>query len=181
MPQATLPVAGTVYNVDYVLGKDGIIGAKTGSTPQAGGCFASARYQQVGSHRILVLGVVLGQDGAPSPLMQALNTSAALLKQAGTNLHTETVSPSNGAYAVVESEWGNKATLSSSNAPSFIGYPGLRVQAQLVDTHISQLPIEQGTDVAKLQVTAGQQSKKYPMTTDTNIKKPNFLWRILHV
>src|SRR5258708_439893 len=29
--QATLPVAGTVYNVDSVLGQDGIVGVKTGS------------------------------------------------------------------------------------------------------------------------------------------------------
>src|SRR5579871_5721438 len=33
--QATLPVAGTVYNVDTALGRAGIVGIKTGSTPEA--------------------------------------------------------------------------------------------------------------------------------------------------
>ncbi|MDD4402258.1 MAG: D-alanyl-D-alanine carboxypeptidase, partial [Desulfitobacteriaceae bacterium] len=42
MPQVTLLVAGTVYNVNYMLGKHGIVGIKTGSTLDAGGCFVSA-------------------------------------------------------------------------------------------------------------------------------------------
>ncbi|MEA2641422.1 MAG: hypothetical protein QOF51_2816, partial [Chloroflexota bacterium] len=37
--EATIPVAGTVFNVDTALGQNGIVGVKTGSTPEAGGCF----------------------------------------------------------------------------------------------------------------------------------------------
>src|SRR5205809_173130 len=39
-PSATLPVAGIVHNTDTLLGHDGFVGAKTGSTAGAGGCFA---------------------------------------------------------------------------------------------------------------------------------------------
>src|SRR5262249_10193617 len=39
-PSATLPIAGTVRNTNRLLGHDGFVGVKTGSTAAAGGCFA---------------------------------------------------------------------------------------------------------------------------------------------
>src|SRR5262249_42978414 len=39
-PSATLPVAGIVHNTNALLGHDGFVGVKTGSTAAAGGCFA---------------------------------------------------------------------------------------------------------------------------------------------
>lgn len=47
MPQVTLPVAGVAYNVNAGLGHDGIIGVKTGSSSQAGGCLAFAATRTV--------------------------------------------------------------------------------------------------------------------------------------
>ncbi len=178
MPQATVPVAGTIINVDYVLGKDGIVGVKTGSTPQAGGCFVSARYQQVGNRNVLLLGAVLGQQGAPSPLMQALDTSALLLQQAGTNLRTETLPSVGGSYAVVNSKWGDKANLSTSNVPTFIGFPGLKVDAKLIDNAVPHLPIAKDSTIEELQVTAGSQSQTYGLQADAALGKPSLLWRV---
>src|SRR4029450_2764882 len=37
---ATLPVAGTVHNTNRLLGRNGFVGVKTGSTGAAGGCFS---------------------------------------------------------------------------------------------------------------------------------------------
>ena len=47
MPQVTLPVAGLAYNVNAALGHDGIVGVKTGSSSQAGGCLAFAATRTV--------------------------------------------------------------------------------------------------------------------------------------
>ena len=60
LPNALLPVAGTVYNTDTLVGSNGWVGVKTGSTDAAGGCFAFRvlRAQQI-------TGVVLGQRGGP--------------------------------------------------------------------------------------------------------------------
>jgi D-alanyl-D-alanine carboxypeptidase (penicillin-binding protein 5/6) len=56
-PSATLPVAGTVHNTNTLLGHDGFVGVKTGSTDAAGGCFV------FGGKRTTITGVVLGQPG----------------------------------------------------------------------------------------------------------------------
>jgi D-alanyl-D-alanine carboxypeptidase (penicillin-binding protein 5/6) len=62
-PSATLPVAGTVYNTDRLLGHDGFVGIKTGSDTAAGGCFAFRAIRFVGGRQTAITGVVLGQPG----------------------------------------------------------------------------------------------------------------------
>jgi serine-type D-Ala-D-Ala carboxypeptidase (penicillin-binding protein 5/6) len=62
-PTATLPVAGTVHNTNRLLGHDGFVGVKTGSTAAAGGCFAFRSIRWIDGKRTTITGVVLGQPG----------------------------------------------------------------------------------------------------------------------
>ena len=62
-PSATLPVAGTVHNTNTLLGHDGFVGVKTGSTAAAGGCFAFRAIRLIHGRRTTITGVVLGQPG----------------------------------------------------------------------------------------------------------------------
>ena len=41
--QANLPKTGLVYNLDFDLGLDGIVGIETGSDAAANGCYLSPR------------------------------------------------------------------------------------------------------------------------------------------
>jgi D-alanyl-D-alanine carboxypeptidase (penicillin-binding protein 5/6) len=83
---AVVPVAGVVRNTNTLLGQDGIVGLKTGSTQAAGGCFLGAAWQEVNGHRTLVVAATFGQPGtagtilpnalrAGHNLMLALNTA----------------------------------------------------------------------------------------------------------
>jgi D-alanyl-D-alanine carboxypeptidase (penicillin-binding protein 5/6) len=60
-PSATLPVAGTVHNTNTLLGHNGFVGVKTGSTAAAGGCFAFRAIRWIDAKRTTITGVVLGQ------------------------------------------------------------------------------------------------------------------------
>ena len=62
-PSATLPVAGTVHNTNRLLGHNGFVGVKTGSTAAAGGCFAFRAIRWIDGKRTTITGVVLGQPG----------------------------------------------------------------------------------------------------------------------
>jgi len=62
-PSATLPVAGTVHNTNALLGHNGFVGVKTGSTAAAGGCFAFQAIRWIDGKRTTITGVVLGQPG----------------------------------------------------------------------------------------------------------------------
>jgi D-alanyl-D-alanine carboxypeptidase (penicillin-binding protein 5/6) len=77
MPYAYLPGIGRVDNTDSLLGRDGVVGIKTGSTDAAGGCFMFQAQQVRGGKPRVLVGVVLGQrDG---PLIRAALSSARRL------------------------------------------------------------------------------------------------------
>jgi D-alanyl-D-alanine carboxypeptidase (penicillin-binding protein 5/6) len=62
-PRAVLPVAGLVSNTNTLLGRDGFVGVKTGSTAAAGGCFAFRAIRLIRGKPTAITGVVLGQPG----------------------------------------------------------------------------------------------------------------------
>jgi D-alanyl-D-alanine carboxypeptidase (penicillin-binding protein 5/6) len=62
-PSAALPVVGTVHNTNTLLGHNGFVGVKTGSTDAAGSCFAFRAIRWIGGKRTTLTGVVLGQPG----------------------------------------------------------------------------------------------------------------------
>src|SRR5206468_12266109 len=62
-PSAALPVAGTVYNTDTLLGHNGFVGVKTGSDDAAGGCFAFRSIRWIDGKRTTITGAGFGQPG----------------------------------------------------------------------------------------------------------------------
>ena len=77
-PSATLPVAGTVHNTNALLGHDGFVGVKTGSTAAAGGCFAFRAVRWIKGRRATITGVVLGQPGSDK-IAAGLATAAGIV------------------------------------------------------------------------------------------------------
>jgi serine-type D-Ala-D-Ala carboxypeptidase (penicillin-binding protein 5/6) len=97
MPQVTLPVAGVAYNVNAALGHDWIVGVKTGSSSQAGGCLAFASLRTVAGSHVTIVGVVLGVQATPaqpSELGGVISASENLLASIGGDLeHVQIVKP----------------------------------------------------------------------------------------
>jgi D-alanyl-D-alanine carboxypeptidase (penicillin-binding protein 5/6) len=96
---AVLPVAGTVFNYNQLLGRGGYVGVKTGSDGAAGGCLVFAKRVLVGDRRLTVVGDVLGQrEGSYIPAAlsagRRLGDSAAAALRAGMSVPA-------GAAAVV--------------------------------------------------------------------------------
>jgi len=69
LPAAYVPVAGVVRNTNTLLGEDGIVGLKTGSTQAAGGCLLVAAWREVGGRSILVVAATFGQPGTAQTIL----------------------------------------------------------------------------------------------------------------
>jgi serine-type D-Ala-D-Ala carboxypeptidase (penicillin-binding protein 5/6) len=69
MPMAVVPEAGVVRNYNTLLGQDGIVGLKTGSTQAAGGCVLLAAWQKVNGHRTLIVAATFGQPGTAQTIL----------------------------------------------------------------------------------------------------------------
>jgi D-alanyl-D-alanine carboxypeptidase (penicillin-binding protein 5/6) len=66
---AVLPVSGLVRNTNTLLGRDGIVGLKTGSTQAAGGCLLVAAWLEVNGHRTLIVAATFGQPGTAGTIL----------------------------------------------------------------------------------------------------------------
>jgi D-alanyl-D-alanine carboxypeptidase (penicillin-binding protein 5/6) len=76
MSSISFPGVGTVPNVVSEIGKNGVIGIKSGYTSEAGGCLVLAADRVVGDHSVLVLVAVLGQP-TPPPIVPKTTTTTA--------------------------------------------------------------------------------------------------------
>src|SRR6516162_10084315 len=99
-----------VYNLNFDLGHDGIVGIKTGSNSSAKGCYLFAAQESIGGKTVTVVGAVLGQPGGSlGPNTAAVNAGDALVKSAFASLHTFTVFAPGQQAGEVVAPWGAMA------------------------------------------------------------------------
>lgn len=177
MPQATLPVAGTVYNVDSMLGKHGVVGIKTGSTSVAGGCFVSATPVIVGNEKHFIIAAVLGQKTVRS-LQSALDANVQILDQVRSEFKLYPLTQPAAGFGQITSAWHTNSDLKATRPEQIFGYPGMKVtfSIELLNT---QLPVLSGANAATLSLHSGQGVKTVPLQSVQQIEPPSLLWRLL--
>ncbi|MHB1444293.1 MAG: D-alanyl-D-alanine carboxypeptidase family protein [Acidimicrobiales bacterium] len=177
LPQVNLPVAGTVFNYDYLVGHAGIIGIKTGSTAQAGGCFVFAARRAVGPVPIVVIGAVLGQQG-PSILQAALDASLRLVNAAAAAVHPITLSlPQSGEVARLAAPWTSPAPVVATGTWPTIGWGGLSVGVQV--THrVPTGHLTAGTRLGTVTLSLAGQHHSFPATLQATVPSASIRWRL---
>jgi D-alanyl-D-alanine carboxypeptidase (penicillin-binding protein 5/6) len=124
MAQTTLPVAGLVKNYNTLLGHDGVVGVKTGSTMAAGGCLVFAVRLTVAGREVLVLGAVLGQTGPASKILPLVFAASEKLIQAvPAALGMVTVVKAGQPVGTVRGP-GGSTTLVAGGDIATLGWPG---------------------------------------------------------
>ncbi len=141
-PDVPFPVMGHVWNYNPAIGVDGIVGVKSGFTPQAGGCLVTAAWRRVGGRHVLVVSAVLGQVlglGQAAAGDEALLTAATgrlrLLQPYGTSLGAARV-------AVPWLHAGREAALAAPVA--LVGFDGLLVHSTLVGAPVTTGELRHG-------------------------------------
>lgn len=178
MPQAVLPVAGKVYNVNAMLGKHGIVGIKTGSGVIAGGNFVSAAPIVNGSEKHYIIAAVLGSRKPNENLKSALDANAQIIEQIRPQFKTFTLeNPANGFGRIV-TPWHTESELTMKEPIQVFGYPGMKLDYSIEPLEV-KLPVTPGTDVATLTIRMGRTSRTYMMQNKVQIDKPGFAWRLI--
>ncbi|HZM57883.1 MAG TPA: hypothetical protein VFC03_22980 [Acidimicrobiales bacterium] len=176
MPQATLPLAGLVYNFDYDLGHDGIVGVKTGSDSTAGGCFLFESQETVGGKDVTLVGAVFGQEGA-SPVTTALDGADALVHAAFATVGTfpALLAPGHPVGRIV-APWAPSVPVTAESS-SIVGWPGLTVPLQV---HVGALPsaIPAGAQIGVLRADLGGRHTDLALRTSQPLHGPSAFWRI---
>jgi len=175
-PQVTLPVAGTVYNVNYDLGKNGIIGIKTGSMPQSGGNFVFASKHDLKWKRVLIIGALLGEYGR-KPLMDALKSSLTIINQVKHNIHLSEIFKNGKTIGYVKFAWLKPVPLVLGKSLYTITWPSVRYKIKFKENSI-KLPIKKDEVVGYLDLYNNFFNKKIPVLIADAVKKPTLIERL---
>ena len=172
MAQADLPVAGTVYNVDYALGRDGIVGVKTGSSPQGTSSFVGQALRSVDGRDAVVYTAVMGQ----ADLDQAFAATESLITAVSAGLIYW--APGGGAdIARYDAPWGGGAEVRDAGELKVLAWPGLTSR---LTYRLRSLvaPAPAGTEAGSVALVLGERSYELDMTTVTPLAAPGRKWRL---
>ncbi len=175
-PQVNLPIVATVYNVNYDLGKDGIIGIKTGSMPQCGGNFAFADKYYLKWKKILILGVLLGEYGE-KPLMDALKSSINIINQAKSDIHLSQIFKKNQKIGYAKFIWLKRVPLILKNSFYALTWPGIKYNVIFKEKRI-KLPLTKDQIIGYLYVYNHFMDKKIPVEIAASINKPTLVEKL---
>jgi serine-type D-Ala-D-Ala carboxypeptidase (penicillin-binding protein 5/6) len=176
--QVTPPGAKVSYNLNFDLGRDGIIGVKTGSDSQSQGCYLFAASQPVGGQTVTVVGAVLGQlGGSLGPNTAAVDAGDLLAKAAFASVGTLPVLSAGQVVGHVNSPWGGSTPVIVSTAVSILGRPGLMVPVT-VHTEVPKAPIPAGTTVGSVTIAAPGHSTQVPLRTSRPLGQPSAWWKL---
>ena len=182
MTQVTLPVAGRQYNVDGLLGRDGIVGVKTGSTSRAGGCFVFAAHERLAGRSVTVVGAVLHQLATrtqPSIIEAAFDASTDLLASTRHHLLKLHVVRRGATLAWVKTAWSDRVAVRAAGSASLVGWPGLPIRASIVSRHLAA-PLNAGQGVGTAVVTAGEQRVRVRLVVSRAVPGASLAWRLTH-
>jgi D-alanyl-D-alanine carboxypeptidase (penicillin-binding protein 5/6) len=177
-PSAVLPGNGTVTNANHMLGQSGVVGIKTGSTTEAGGCLLFAAKIQAAGQTVTIIGAVFGQPGSNShrQLLGTFPIVKALLVTAGQVLTEYTVIHTGQLIAKIRGPIGTGTTLTASNDLTIMGWPGMTVHltADIPPVPASLTP---GTPHGRVTLDSGEEVS---LQAGGRLQPPDRWTRILH-
>jgi D-alanyl-D-alanine carboxypeptidase (penicillin-binding protein 5/6) len=167
-----------VYNPNFDLGHDGIIGMKTASDSTAQGCYLFAAQQNVGGKEVTVVGAVLGQPGGSlGPSTAAVDAGDALVRSAFVALHSFTIFAPGQKVAEVDAAWGSMAPVTVAQPVDVIGWPGLVATLKVRHGPLDG-PLASGAIVGTLRAGVGRTSAQVVLRTASSLSGPGVWWRL---
>jgi D-alanyl-D-alanine carboxypeptidase (penicillin-binding protein 5/6) len=170
--QAVIPVAGTISNVNKALGRDGMIGIKTGNSDQAKSVFlGAAAFQPAGGQPILVFALVQGLDS----LDACFAAAQRLMDAAKSALRVVTLVARGQVLGRYATAWGTGSSIVADADLRALVWPGTTVTAVLRAPDL-RAPARTGTAAGALDVSASGLATALPARLAAGIAAPNALW-----
>lgn len=185
LPQATLPVAGVVFNVNALVGHDGITGVKTGSTPAGGNYVFSgtltlpsiASIPAAISANPTVVGVVLGQQGY-TPLPSALSAGQALLDAFRKVPEPVKVLSAGQVIGQISAPGQRNIPMVAKTTVTLIGWPTLSIHYTFEPKATLPSSFANGYQVGVEVVSIGSEIAKVSVIANGVVKAPGLGWKL---
>jgi D-alanyl-D-alanine carboxypeptidase (penicillin-binding protein 5/6) len=175
--QATIPIAGVVYNVNQLLSRGDVVGIKTGNSDQAGGVYIFAVNDElVSNHNVVIVGTI---EGTPN-LEDSFTVAVQLISFAEANFNNDVVVNAHQAVGSYKVPWQkNIINAEVSSALSTINWSTTYYKPVLSLVSL-QAPKPVGTNVGRISLwhsSANQDSTKIILAS--NLSPAPWWWRII--
>jgi D-alanyl-D-alanine carboxypeptidase (penicillin-binding protein 5/6) len=176
--QTSLPMTNVVFNLNFDLGQDGIIGIKSGSDASAQGCYLFAAQQSIDGKSATVVGAVLSQPGgALGPNTAAVDAGDALVKSVFGAVRSFTLFAPGQHVTDLAGAWGSTAPVTVAQPITVMGWPGLVATLAVRPVPMSG-PVATGATVGTLRAGVGLGSTHAALHTTAPLKGPGLWWRL---
>lgn len=172
--EADIPVAGRIYNVNMLLGRNGIVGVKTGNTEEAGGCFMAAAVKEVGGKKIIAVSVIMG---APN-LSVALRDSVPLVQSVLAGFSEVTIARAGDQVGTYNQPWAKPIPLKVQSDLRGVVWQDSSVGTDLTIDKPSSVAAA-GAKVGSVKVDIGRDSAESDVVITQGTSKPTILWRLM--
>lgn len=172
--QADITGAGTVKNVNLLLGQSGIVGIKTGNTDEAGGVYLSAAKTTINGTPVTLVAAVMG---APS-LGQAMRSTLPLLASTATNFSVVTPVHAGDSVVSYSTKWDGSVNAVVQHDLHILRWRGRALSIKPVFSAIpSTAPL--GTDVGSI-TALNISSQQSALVLKQTPAQPSWQWRLTH-
>lgn len=173
--EANLPIIGTAYNYNTLLGQDGVIGIKTGNTDEAGGCLLFAYKKNINGQDTNIIGVILGAPSRTVVLNDTQNfiENNANIFQLAIPIHTGDVV---GTYNL---PWRGKINVVAKQDISVLLFNKEEAKVKISLEEINK-PLSRGDEVGSITVMVGSRKMTTSAILADSIFAPSFGWKLLH-
>lgn len=171
---AQVPVAGTVKNVNWLLGQDGVVGIKTGNTDKAGGCYLFAAKRTVGGHTFTLVGAIL----ALPQLNDAISAADPMIKAADNGFTRLTVIHKGQVMASYQYPWGQSSQAAPASDVNLWVWKGQEIKL-FNEPQAIAAPAAAGSTAGRISAQTGQQTAGSPLVLSKTIPGPSWHWRLI--
>lgn len=172
---AILPVAGTVKNVNWLLGTNGINGLKTGNSDEAGGAFLfSAEYSLSAGYKITIVGSIM----KATDLKDAMTKAHTLLISSQKAFSLETAIAAGQIIATYKQPWSDAVSVSASKAIIALAFQGKIIDQPNITLKDLKAPLGKNSSVGNIKTAAS--STQISVNLDQPITQPSLWWRLTH-
>lgn len=171
---ATIPNVGTLNNTNVLLGSDGFVGLKTGTTDEAGSCLLFASKYAVDGAELTIIGVVAGAPDHTT-LFRDVTT---LAKSTQASFQNVQVVAKGQAFARYTSPWGESVEAVAKEDVSIVswGNDSIEQRVSVQDIDPGSVNENAGQAVFNSNITSTEAN----LTLSEPLENPSIWWRLTH-
>ncbi|MER6538704.1 serine hydrolase [Streptomyces sp900105755] len=172
-------------NWNQLVGRNNVVGIKTGTTTSALGNLVFAAKKDVNGETRTIIGAVLRQPASAAPdnsiLTAALNAGDKLIRAAQGALRSATIYKKGDVVGSVDDGLGGRTPVVATQDVTAVGWSGLRVKLSFAADEVPHTA-KAGTKVGTLTVGDGSGSAvQVPVALAKDLAEPGFASRLTHL